>query len=128
MAWQDDIHHIERFLLQHVLVIGIYPSRGVGLGSGRAALFGTDGDRGQLGAISVERHERWYDGITRYQWLVLTIASLGWVFDIFEGQIFVASMNEAMPALLTSQIADLDSEARRGTLAYYSNITFGAFL
>src|SRR3712207_7142249 len=37
---------------------------------------------------------RWYKGITRYQWLVLIIASLGWVFDVFEGQIFVASMNE----------------------------------
>ena len=35
---------------------------------------------------------RWYAGITRYQWLVLLIASLGWVFDVFEGQIFVASM------------------------------------
>ena len=28
---------------------------------------------------------RWYAGITRYQWLVLVIASLGWVFDAFEG-------------------------------------------
>ena len=43
---------------------------------------------------------RWYHGITRYQWLVLLIASLGWVFDIFEGQIFVASMRDAMPDLL----------------------------
>jgi hypothetical protein len=43
---------------------------------------------------------RWYEGITRYQWIVLIIASLGWVFDVFEGQIFVASMNEAMPSLM----------------------------
>lgn len=43
---------------------------------------------------------RWYQGISRYQWLVLAIASLGWVFDVFEGQIFVASMRDAMPALL----------------------------
>ena len=42
----------------------------------------------------------WYSGVTRYQWLVLVIASLGWVFDIFEGQIFVASMRDAMPDLL----------------------------
>jgi MFS family permease len=64
--------------------------------------------------------ERWYEGITGYQWLVLAVASLGWVFDVFEGQIFVASMNEAMPALLpgTSQ----------GELAYYNNLTFAAFL
>ena len=33
---------------------------------------------------------KWYEGISRYQWTVLVIASLGWVFDIFEGQIFVA--------------------------------------
>ena len=25
----------------------------------------------------------WYAGISRYQWLVLLIASLGWVFDVF---------------------------------------------
>ena len=48
---------------------------------------------------SAQTNEKpWYAGVTRYQWLVLTIASLGWVFDIFEGQIFVASMREAMDA------------------------------
>ncbi len=30
----------------------------------------------------------WYAGIGRYQWLVLIIASAGWVFDAYEGQIF----------------------------------------
>ena len=42
----------------------------------------------------------WYHGITNYQWLVLIIACLGWIFDIFEGQIFVVSMREAIPSLL----------------------------
>jgi MFS family permease len=32
----------------------------------------------------------WWQGVTRYQWLVLAIASAGWVFDVFEGQIFVS--------------------------------------
>ncbi len=45
-------------------------------------------------------NSRWHQGVSRYQWLVLLIASLGWVFDIFEGQIFVASMRDAMPDLL----------------------------
>ncbi len=49
-----------------------------------------------------EKSLRWYEGITSYQWLVLVIASLGWVFDVFEGQVFVASMNDAMPQLLGS--------------------------
>jgi MFS family permease len=42
----------------------------------------------------------WYAGVTRYQWTVLAIASAGWVFDVFEGQIFGSCMNEALPALL----------------------------
>src|SRR5690606_35590157 len=39
---------------------------------------------------------RWYEGITSYQWLVLLIASLGRVFDVFEGQIFAASMRDTI--------------------------------
>jgi MFS family permease len=30
----------------------------------------------------------WYAGVTRYQWLVLAVASAGWAFDAFEGQLF----------------------------------------
>ncbi|MGE0756189.1 MAG: MFS transporter [Pirellulaceae bacterium] len=47
-----------------------------------------------------------FEGITSYQWLVLLIACLGWVFDVFEGQIFVASMRDAMPALLGTTVDD----------------------
>lgn len=63
----------------------------------------------------------WYSGITRYQWLVLTIASLGWVFDVFEGQVFVASMNEALPSLLPKGTS-------AATAKLYNNIALGAFL
>jgi len=70
----------------------------------------------------------WYAGISRYQWLVLAVASLGWAFDVFEGQIFVASMNEAMPELLPPQIAALEDATRQGYLAFYNNITFASFL
>jgi MFS family permease len=52
----------------------------------------------------------WYTGVTRYQWLVLLLASLGWVFDVFEGQIFVAS------------------EASAQTRDLYNNLAFAAFL
>jgi MFS family permease len=62
----------------------------------------------------------WYAGITRYQWLVLLIASLGWVFDVFEGQIFVASMRDAMPQLL-GDVAD-------GIVRYWNNVALGSFL
>jgi len=46
------------------------------------------------------REPRWYYEVTRYQWMVLAIASAGWVFDVFEGQIFGSCMNQALPALL----------------------------
>jgi MFS family permease len=65
--------------------------------------------------------DRWYAGITSYQWLVLVIASLGWIFDVFEGQVFVASMNEAMPSLLPAGTSEATSKL-------YNNVALGAFL
>ena len=68
-----------------------------------------------------ESRLKWYEGITKYQWLVLLIASLGWVFDVFEGQIFVASMRDAMPALL-------GFESYNETVTAWNNVAFGFFL
>lgn len=65
--------------------------------------------------------QRWYEGITTYQWLVLLIASLGWVFDVFEGQVFVASMTELSKELLGPQATD-------GERSYYNNISMAMFL
>ena len=70
---------------------------------------------------------RWYSGITKYQWLVLVIASLGWVFDIFEGQIFVASMRDAMPQLLEVESADNPLVGRWNNYALASFLLGGAF-
>jgi MFS family permease len=69
---------------------------------------------------------RWYQGVTSYQWLVLTIASLGWVFDVFEGQIFVASMRDAMPQLLNAS-ADDPLTAQWNNYALASFLLGGAF-
>ncbi|MBI5801447.1 MAG: MFS transporter [Verrucomicrobia bacterium] len=45
----------------------------------------------------------WYAGVTRYQWLVLAIASAGWVFDTFEGQIFNLTRGDLFNDLLRGQ-------------------------
>jgi MFS family permease len=74
-----------------------------------------------MASATLTAGERWYSGISRYQWLALSLASLGWIFDVFEGQIFVASMNEAMPALL-------GGSASPGDIALWNNIALGAFL
>ncbi|MAM46825.1 MAG: MFS transporter [Planctomycetes bacterium] len=68
-----------------------------------------------------DSNRKWYEGITRYQWLVLTIASLGWMFDVFEGQIFVASMRNAMPALLGVGADD-------PAVSRWNDWAFGSFL
>lgn len=52
-------------------------------------------------AESASRGEgKWYAGVTRYQWLVLTVASLGWIFDAFEGQLYNITRNDMLPDLL----------------------------
>jgi MFS family permease len=56
---------------------------------------------------------------------VLIIASLGWVFDVFEGQVFVASMREAMPALL-GRAADDPAVANWNDWAFSSFLLGGA--
>lgn len=42
----------------------------------------------------------WYRQVTRAQWLVLVIASCGWIFDAFEGQLFNLTRNDLLPELL----------------------------
>lgn len=42
----------------------------------------------------------WYSGVTRAQWVVLAVASAGWVFDAFEGQLFNITRAHMLPELL----------------------------
>jgi MFS family permease len=63
----------------------------------------------------------WWGEVTRYQWFVLLLASAGWVFDVFEGQIFGACMNEALPTLLRGT----GLESKKELLI---NVSLGAFL
>ena len=42
----------------------------------------------------------WYQGVTRYQWLILMIASAGWIFDTYEGQIFNITRNQLLADIL----------------------------
>ena len=74
-----------------------------------------------------DKELNWHQGITRYQWLVLLIASLGWVFDVFEGQVFVASMNDAMPQLLGASSSAID-DATKKVIASWNNYALASFL
>src|SRR4029077_14087702 len=62
----------------------------------------------------------WYSGITWYQWLVLIISSLGWIFDVFEGQVLLTSEKQ--------MLTDLVPGASEGERDYYKYIALAAFL
>ena len=63
---------------------------------------------------------KWYHGVTRYQWLVVIIASAGWVFDAFEGQLFNIQRNQMLAEILHGAP---DAEIRR-----WGDIFLGVFL
>jgi MFS family permease len=49
-----------------------------------------------------EQSAPWYAEVTGYQWLVLIIASAGWVFDTFEGQLFNITRRQMLTDLLSA--------------------------
>jgi MFS family permease len=59
----------------------------------------------------------WYVGVTRYQWLVLAIASAGWVFDVYESQAFAITRNQMLPEVL-----------RGRDVKYWGDMLFAIFL
>jgi len=63
----------------------------------------------------------WYRGVNAYQWLVLALASAGWVFDVYEGQIFNITRGSLLAELLG---AAHDNSA----VAYYGDVLLGTFL
>lgn len=65
--------------------------------------------------------QKWYSSVTRYQWLVLIIASLGWVFDTFEGQLFNLTRGAMLADILG--VMPGDPEAKR-----WGDIFLGIFL
>ncbi len=47
-----------------------------------------------------EPNNKWYANVTRYQWLVLVVAALGWAFDAFEGQLYTVTRDDLLKELL----------------------------
>jgi MFS family permease len=45
-------------------------------------------------------NDAWYAGVTRSMWLVLAVASAGWIFDVYEGQIFNLTRNHMLGDIL----------------------------
>src|SRR5437870_4879774 len=63
----------------------------------------------------------WYHDVTRSQWLVLVIASAGWVFDVYEGQIFNITRVQLLQDLLPR-------DSRSDAVLFYGDVFLGVFL
>ncbi|MFM7318375.1 MAG: MFS transporter [bacterium] len=66
----------------------------------------------------------WYQGISRYQWLVLILASAGWVFDVYESQIF----NTTRQDLLEEMVRGLSGAEKDDQVKYLGDLFLGIFL
>jgi MFS family permease len=63
----------------------------------------------------------WWAGVTRYQWLVLAVASAGWVFDVYEGQIFNITSGPLLADVL-------DTASDSAAVKLWRQRLFGVFL
>jgi hypothetical protein len=45
-------------------------------------------------------NDPWYKHLTPYHWFVFIVASLAWLFDCLDQQLFLLARNSAMKALL----------------------------
>ena len=71
--------------------------------------------------MSDAKPAKWYSDVTRYQWIVLAVASAGWIFDVFEGQLFNVNRNQMLVDILG--VASDDPAVR-----YWGDVLLGLFL
>jgi MFS family permease len=66
----------------------------------------------------------WYKELNRYHWFVLLVASLGWMFDTMDQQLFTLARRPAMLELLHVHAGDPGSAGLVATYAGYSTSIF----
>ena len=63
----------------------------------------------------------WTNEVTRYQWMVLLVAWLGWVFDSMDGTLFSLVQKPSMTELM-------GAGATEATIGFYSSVVFAVML
>jgi MFS family permease len=71
------------------------------------------------------RESSWRQGVTPYQWLVLFVAWLGWVFDSMDATIYALVLDPALHDLLGNKTRGAISSQ---PVAWYGGIIFSIFL
>jgi MFS family permease len=67
----------------------------------------------------------WWKELTRYQWFVFTVASLGWLFDTMDQQLFNLARISAVRALLGATPGDVKME---GQVDFYGGVATTVFM
>ena len=75
----------------------------------------------RMSSAAPELPARWYRDVTRYDWLILLIASAGWIFDQFESQLFIITRDPLLAELLGSQ-------ADQAAAHFWGDVLLGVFL
>jgi MFS family permease len=78
-----------------------------------------------MGDDNKEVPTKWYHGITKYQWLILAIACAGWIFDVYEGQIFNITRGDMLNDLLSGIE---DEAAKKAAIDKWGDWFLAAFL
>src|SRR5436190_11566344 len=75
-------------------------------------------------------NDAWYAGVTRAMWLVLAIASAGWIFDVYEGQIFNLTRNHMLAEILDkpSDAPEIKQYGDRALAIFLAGGTIGGLL
>jgi MFS family permease len=76
-------------------------------------------------ACSLVQGTSWHHGVTRYQWLVLFVAWLGWVFDAMDSTIYTLVLHPALHELLHAQTGGAVSQ---DAIGWYGGIILSIFL
>ena len=76
--------------------------------------------------LSSHQHDTssWFHGVTPYQWLVLFVAWLGWVFDAMDATIYAIVLHPALHELLHSSNRPPTTEQ----IGWYGGMIFSIFL
>ncbi|MBM4122335.1 MAG: MFS transporter [Nitrospira sp.] len=70
-------------------------------------------------------HRSWREGVTPYQWLVLLVAWLGWVFDSMDATIYVIVLHPALEELLGASIG---GPVNQEIIGWYGGVILSIFL
>ncbi len=71
-------------------------------------------------------HTSWRHGVTRYQWLVLFVAWLGWVFDSMDATIYAIILHPALEELLRTSVTG--GQVSHEVIGWYGGLIFSIFL